>query len=96
MSASAAESTDCTGAALGAVERLIDSRLVVRCATYFAAINNLTCIKSLRLPVHVGGRYTVSLSCIPKNMHHTWMHSMLQISSRHWNAPQHVMRLASG
>jgi hypothetical protein len=35
MSASAAESTDCTAAALGAVERFpMDSRLVVRCATY--------------------------------------------------------------
>jgi hypothetical protein len=44
MSASAAESTDCTAAALGAVERFL---------RYFTTIDNLTSIQSLWLPVHV-------------------------------------------
>lgn len=39
-SAAAAASTDCTVAALGAMERMEDSRLVVGCATFFLYNNN--------------------------------------------------------
>lgn len=69
MSASAAESTDCTAAALGAVERLLDSRL-----RYFTAINNLTSIQSLGLPVHV------VVANVPIQLHTENIHECLQLS----------------
>jgi hypothetical protein len=58
-----------TAAALGAVERLLDSRL-----RYFTAINNLTSIQSLRLPVHV------VVANVPTQLHTENMHECLQLS----------------
>jgi hypothetical protein len=64
----ASMSASATAAALGAVERLLDSRL-----RYFTAINNLTSIQSLRLPVHV------VVANVPIQLHTENMHECLQL-----------------
>jgi len=65
----ASMSASATAAALGAVEILLDSRL-----RYFTAINDLTSIQSLRLPVHV------VVAKVPIQLHTENMHECLQLS----------------